>query len=575
VPNTAIKIFYSYARKDRELRDTLDKHLAPLLEAGRVETWHDLQLEPGIEWEPDLLAQMKAADIILLLISVDFLASQYCYSTELQVAIDRHNAGQAKVIPVILRPCDWNHDFVPFSKLNVLPPGAKPVTSWPDPDEAYAIVAQEIRKVLHYLQPDNLPPKTPVYFTSIELTSILCFKTPQTLDLRSPQGTPAQWTVILGDNGVGKTTLLRSLAALEPTTSSTYTSKLSQDRSSIFAQSLHTSAAKITAHLTCGTITDSPTKTITLSLQAPNELNGKITGNGRSALPNLQCYGYGASRHMGSTSLSETLSPDRSLTLFTDTETLINAEEWLLQADYAARTDNTLQSRFNLIKDTLQNLLPDITDIRITPATKAKPQPTAEFETPYGWVSIASLGLGYRTTIAWIVDLAARMIDRYPDSPTPLAEPAIVLVDEIDLHLHPQWQRTIMNFLSQRFPQTQFIVTAHSPLVVQAAQHANLVLLRRDNDTVVIDNNPEIIENWRVDQVLTSVFGLPSAHAVDIEPLLQRRRQLLAKSTLTKKDRAELQELETQIGRIPTAESPADIQAMDIIRKAAQILENQ
>jgi formylglycine-generating enzyme required for sulfatase activity len=152
VPEAAIKIFYSYARKDRELRDTLDNHLAALQAAGRVETWHDLQLEPGIEWEPDLLARLKAADIILLLISVDFMASKYCYSTELRLAIDRHNAGQAKVIPVILRPCDWNHDYVPFSKLNVLPPGAKPVTSWPDPDEAYAIVAVKIRETVDALK---------------------------------------------------------------------------------------------------------------------------------------------------------------------------------------------------------------------------------------------------------------------------------------------------------------------------------------------------------------------------------------------------------------------------------------
>jgi formylglycine-generating enzyme required for sulfatase activity len=156
VPEAAIKIFYSYARKDRELRDTLDNHLAALQAAGRVETWHDLQLEPGIEWEPDLLARLKAADIILLLISVDFMASKYCYSTELRLAIDRHHAGQAKVIPVILRPCDWNHDYVPFSKLNVLPPGAKPVTSWPDPDEAYAIVAGKIRETVDALKAAEL-----------------------------------------------------------------------------------------------------------------------------------------------------------------------------------------------------------------------------------------------------------------------------------------------------------------------------------------------------------------------------------------------------------------------------------
>jgi predicted ATP-binding protein involved in virulence len=141
--------------------------------------------------------------------------------------------------------------------------------------------------------------------------------------------------------------------------------------------------------------------------------------------------------------------------------------------------------------------------------------------------------------------------------------------------LHPKWQRTIMSFLTERFPNVQFIVTAHSPLVVQAARNANIVLLRREGDQVIIDNNPEIIENWRVEQVLTSVFELPSTHPADIEPLIQERRKILAKSTLTKKDKQKLQELETKIGSLSTAESPADIQAMDIIRKAAKLLENK
>jgi predicted ATP-binding protein involved in virulence len=120
----------------------------------------------------------------------------------------------------------------------------------------------------------------------------------------------------------------------------------------------------------------------------------------------------------------------------------------------------------------------------------------------------------------------------------------------------------------------QFIVTTQSPLIVQAAQHANLVLLRRDGEQVVIDNNPQVIENWGVAQVLTSVFALSSPYPIDIEPLMQRRRELLSKSSLTKKDQQELKKLEEKIGYLPTAESPEDIQAMEIIRQAAKILIN-
>jgi predicted ATP-binding protein involved in virulence len=175
-----------------------------------------------------------------------------------------------------------------------------------------------------------------------------------------------------------------------------------------------------------------------------------------------------------------------------------------------------------------------------------------------------------------MVDFASRLIERYPDSPDPLAEPAIALVDEIDLHLHPRWQRTLMQFLTELFPNTQFIASAHSPLVVQAAVNANVVLLRREGDYVVIDNDVQAIKGWRVDQVLTSdLFGLPSARPPQLDYALKERTRLLAKARLTAKDKARLRELEAHIGTLPTGETPQDIEAMDIIRRAADLLKKQ
>uniref|UniRef100_A0ACD5GVC4 AAA family ATPase n=1 Tax=Desertifilum tharense IPPAS B-1220 TaxID=1781255 RepID=A0ACD5GVC4_9CYAN len=296
-------------------------------------------------------------------------------------------------------------------------------------------------------------------------------------------------------------------------------------------------------------------------------------------LRGLVCYGYGATRKIGEASISESLNHENSASLFSEKIALINAEEWLLQTNYATllasgEMRDRFQNQFDRIVEILKSILPDVEDIRIAPTDLEIPRPRAEFLTPYGWVRLSSLGLGYRTMIAWMVDLAVRLFQRYPDSEDPLAEPAIVLVDEIDLHLHPRWQRNIMSFLTERFPNTQFIVTAHSPLVVQAAKNANIVLLRREGDRVIIDNNPEIIENWRVDQVLTSVFELPTARPANLDPLLNRRQELLSKSRLSKADKAELKELEAKIGSFPTAETPDDIKAMDIIRRAAKLLEN-
>jgi predicted ATP-binding protein involved in virulence len=444
---------------------------------------------------------------------------------------------------------------------------------------------------------DNYGGIKPVYFASIEVENVLCFKSRQKLDLCDVNGFPAQWTVILGDNGAGKTTLLRSLASMQPVISFFLDneSKVSPGIKSGMWNELFESelvGSNITAQFIYGLSLinkksnllarakeDSEVKNAILEFKAISQNRASSHGSNDINLLGIQCIGYGANRKMGSMSLTEKLSSESTSTLFSDEEKLINAEDWLLQADYAvARSDpknNKFKKQFNLVAETLKNLLPDVTDVRIALADESRSRPMAEFLTPYGWVALSNLGLGYRTVIAWMVDLSARMIDRYPDSENPLAEPAVVLVDEIDLHLHPKWQRTIMSFLTERFPNVQFIVTAHSPLVVQAARNANLVLLRREGDHVVIDNNPEVIENWRVEQVLTSVFELPSTLPADIEPLVERRRTILAKSSLTKKDKQELKELEAKIGNLPTAESAADIQAMDIIRKAAKLLENR
>jgi len=298
-------------------------------------------------------------------------------------------------------------------------------------------------------------------------------------------------------------------------------------------------------------------------------------------LGGLKCYGYGASRIMGESSLSEKELDDPSASLFKDNVELINAEEWLLQADYAAkaskassRIGQNARKRRDQIRDVLINLLPEVNDIRVTEPSQKSPKPKVEFETPYGWIKLDGLSLGYKAMITWMVDLANRMFERYPKSTNPLAEPAVVLIDEIDLHLHPKWQRTIMRYLSERFINTQFIVTAHSPLVVQAATNANIVLLRREGDHVLIDNNPISVLGWRADQILTSLFGAKS-RSDEIEELQKKRRKILSKAKLTKADKGKLKKIESQMGDLPVAETPEDIEAMDIIRQAARNMKNR
>lgn len=142
-----LKLFYSYSHKDESLRDSLETHLSILARQGIVTQWHDRRIVAGNEWEEEINTQLETADIILLLISADFIASDYCYSKELKRAIDRHESNQAKVIPVIVRPVDWSD--APVAKLQALPKDSKAVTSWNNQDEAWLSVSNGVREAAH------------------------------------------------------------------------------------------------------------------------------------------------------------------------------------------------------------------------------------------------------------------------------------------------------------------------------------------------------------------------------------------------------------------------------------------
>jgi TIR domain len=144
-PSSAIEVFYSYAHTDEALRTELDKHLSSLRREGVIAGWHDRRITAGTEWARAIDAHLQRAQIILLLVSADFLASDYCYDVELQRAMARHEAGAARVIPIILRAVDWQR--APFGKLQALPKDGRPIKSWSDPDEAFLDVARGIRAV--------------------------------------------------------------------------------------------------------------------------------------------------------------------------------------------------------------------------------------------------------------------------------------------------------------------------------------------------------------------------------------------------------------------------------------------
>ncbi|MVM35994.1 TIR domain-containing protein [Spirosoma sp. HMF4905] len=149
------RVFYSYAHKDKALRDKLSIYLAPLVRQQLITEWHDRQIQPGANWNTEITAQLDSADLILLLLSADFLASDYCFGVEVEKAFARAKHGEAKVMVILLRPCLWKESI--FSELQLIPNGAKPVTSWSRREDALLEIASEIEKMVKNPPPKPLP----------------------------------------------------------------------------------------------------------------------------------------------------------------------------------------------------------------------------------------------------------------------------------------------------------------------------------------------------------------------------------------------------------------------------------
>jgi TIR domain len=141
-----IPLFYSYSHKDEALRDKLEESLALLKREGIISGWHDRRIVAGDEWEDAIDESLEEAQVILLLISPSFIASNYAWEKETKRAMERHERGEARVIPIILRPCDWQR--APFGKLQALPKGGKPIIKWRPRDDGFKDVAEGLRRVI-------------------------------------------------------------------------------------------------------------------------------------------------------------------------------------------------------------------------------------------------------------------------------------------------------------------------------------------------------------------------------------------------------------------------------------------
>lgn len=408
----------------------------------------------------------------------------------------------------------------------------------------------------------------PIYFRSISLENVRCFGERQTIQFIDHKENTCQWNLILGKNGSGKTTVLKSIIL-----ASIYDKRHYKEIELNYFQRNADISPEI--HFTLGESWETPDTVVydeteknsylaewDISLSGPQQL-----------IDQLKVFGYGAARIIGETSISKERNGFLASNLFDDSAPLINAEEWLVQQEFLnLKEKSTTQSQnYERVKSILIELLKgEVSEIEVR---TEQGTPKAFFKTQFGWVKLHDLSLGYKSLIAWMIDLASRLMRAYPYSETPLKEPAVVLIDELDLHLHPSFQRDLISFLTRTFSKTQFIVTAHSPLIVQAVEKANIILLERFTDSVSVKQNPIDIQNWRTDQVLTSdLFGLSSARSKETERLQKERRNILSKGKLEESDKGRLLDIEKQLGYISYGETEEEMLGLQQMREFAKVL---
>jgi tetratricopeptide (TPR) repeat protein len=159
------RVFISYSHKDDALRAALEEHLAPLVRTGVIVLWQDHQIAPGQEWETKISAALEASELVLLLVSKAFFASDYCYQREMTRAIERHEAGSARVLPIIIEPCLWK--AAPFAKLKVLPKDGRAVTKWRNRNSAWENVAEGLDQAIAELRDRPAPTATRAQIFSV------------------------------------------------------------------------------------------------------------------------------------------------------------------------------------------------------------------------------------------------------------------------------------------------------------------------------------------------------------------------------------------------------------------------
>jgi hypothetical protein len=423
-----------------------------------------------------------------------------------------------------------------------------------------------------------------MHFRSLSLENVRAFGCSQSIEFVDESGKISRWNLILGENGVGKTTLLWALAVMRPVpaldesaiekhdsagTPYRVKAEFSDYRNEDIMLFLRKGGRR-TLEIRAELVETSTAKSVPVGAEITGDAKDLYSVNFptfeyqlRSGGPLI--IGYGAGRHIGLHNLAEVDARPATRSLFANAMDLYDAEDLVEKLDYAAEKDDaggTDKGRLEMMKAAVAFLLPEnltALDIKVLGPRDAGRDPDrsgVHVKTPSGVVPLADLSLGYQAMFALIVDLAWRLFRGFPNSPEPLSQSAIVLIDEVDLHLHPRWQRDLRRRLLKQFPNVQFIATTHNPVMAQEAlsEGGTVAVVRwaADGEAEIV-KHPLPRGEWSYDQVVTSdIIGFGSDMSLQVEAKLYERLDLIRNSHRTDEQEARLQELHEFVARLPT-----------------------
>ena len=391
-----------------------------------------------------------------------------------------------------------------------------------------------------------------MFLKSIHLNNVKCFSDID-LSFENENGGIRKWTLLLAENGMGKSTLLKAIA-LVTGGSDAITDLLGEPSDWIRYK---TQKCEISAVLVTN---EKEERKINLRIE-PEDTRADVIVRNKESLAWLDealnrrnrdyfVLGFGASRRLNTvnsrrakTSVFTNNRAQRVATLFDPDAATTSIDSWAMDLDY-------LENRTGLetIRKVLSNLLPEVKFHRID-----KPSGHLLFDTPDGIVPLHCLSDGYLAMAAWIGDLLFRVLENSDDlKEQPLTTKGLLLIDEVDLHLHPKRQRELFSFLNEWLPNFQFVATTHSPMTAQQAGEGELHCLMRERGKIRIypfSGTPKTLLLHQL--VMSPMFGLDTDESKSVEDMKNRYRSLRDKADLSAKEQAELDKLTTTITELP------------------------